>query len=132
MTDGRLVYIASPYAGDVKRNVAFAKAACRYAAASGCTPVAVHLMYPQFLDDRVPEEREQGTRMGLRVLAACDELWLCGERVSAGMQAEKTEAERLGIPRKGIPSSAVLPFLEQAEGQDQEKVFQELEEIKLC
>ena len=70
MTEGRLVYIASPYAGDVEGNVTFAKAACRYAAAKGYTPVAVHLMYPQFLDDRVPKEREAGLKMGRRVLAA--------------------------------------------------------------
>lgn len=95
MREERLVYLASPYAGDVEGNVAFAKAACRYATVSGCTPVAVHLMYPRFLDDRVQEERELGTRMGLRVLAVCDEIWLCGERLSAGMQAEKAEAERL-------------------------------------
>ena len=127
MREERLVYLASPYAGDVEGNVAFAKAACRYAAVSGCTPVAVHLMYPRFLDDRVPKERELGTRMGLRVLAVCDEIWLCGERLSAGMQAEKEEAKRLGIPIKVIPSSTILPFLEQIEGQEQE-----MEEIKLC
>ena len=31
MEHNKLVYIASPYSGDVERNVAFAKAACRYA-----------------------------------------------------------------------------------------------------
>lgn len=29
MERNKLVYIASPYSGDVERNVAFAKAACR-------------------------------------------------------------------------------------------------------
>lgn len=94
----RLVYIASPYAGDVEENVAFAKAACRYAAAQGCTPVAVHLMYPQFLDDRVSKEREEGLKMGRRMLAACEEIWLCGERMSAGMKAEDFDGERWIIP----------------------------------
>lgn len=94
----RLVYIASAYAGDVEGNVAFAKAAYRYAAAQGCTPVAVHLMYPRFLDDRVPKEREEGLKVGRRVLAACEEIWLCGERMSAGMKAEEAEAKRLGSP----------------------------------
>ena len=31
MEHNKLVYIASPYSGDVERNVAFAKAACRSA-----------------------------------------------------------------------------------------------------
>lgn len=121
MTEGKLVYIASPYAGDVEGNVAFAKAACRYAAAQGCTPVAVHLMYPRFLDDRVPKEREAGLKMGRRVLAACEEIWLCGERMSAGMKAEEAEAQRLGIPIRKVPSSDICSFQKQTEGQHREE-----------
>lgn len=98
MNENKLVYIASPYAGDVEANVAFAKAACRYAMGQEATPVAVHLLYPSMLDDNVPAEREAGIKMGLRVLEACDELWLCGSRMSHGMEAELTAAERLGIP----------------------------------
>ena len=53
MEHNKLVYIASPYSGDVERNVAFAKAACRYAMKQGVTPIASHLLYPQMLDDKV-------------------------------------------------------------------------------
>ena len=60
MEHNKLVYIASPYSGDVERNVAFAKAACRYAMNQGVTPIASHLLYPQMLDDGVPEERKSG------------------------------------------------------------------------
>ena len=102
-------------------NVTFAKAACRYAAAQGYTPVAVHLMYPQFLDDRVPKEREAGLKMGRRVLAACEEIWLCGERMSAGMKAEEAEAQRLGIPIRKVPSSDICSFQKQTEGQRREE-----------
>ena len=34
----KLVYICSPYAGDVENNIRFAKAACLYAAEHGCAP----------------------------------------------------------------------------------------------
>ena len=119
--ESRLVYIASPYAGDIERNVAFAKAACRYAVAQGCTPVAVHLMYPQFLDDCVPKEREVGLKMGMRVLAACDEIWLCGERISAGMKAEEAEAKRLSIPIRKVSSSDICFLQTQKEGQSREE-----------
>jgi hypothetical protein len=76
MSENKLVYICSPYAGEVRKNVEFAKAACRYAMEQNCTPVAVHLLYPQFLDDHDPVQREAGLSMGHRVLEACDELWL--------------------------------------------------------
>lgn len=75
MEHNKLVYIASPYSGDVERNVAFAKAACRYAMNQGVTPIASHLLYPQMLDDGVPEERKLGTDMGLRILKVCEEVW---------------------------------------------------------
>lgn len=102
MSSNKLVYIASPYAGDVEANVAFAKAACRYAMERGATPLAVHLLYPQILDDHVPAERESGIRMGLRVLEACDELWLCGGQLSHGMRAELAAAEQFGIPVRRV------------------------------
>ena len=84
MERNKLVYIASPYSGDVERNVAFAKAACRYAMNQGVTPIASHLLYPQMLDDGVPEERKLGTDMGLRILKVCEEVWVCGSELSSG------------------------------------------------
>lgn len=107
----KLVYIASPYAGDTERNIAFARAACRLAVDQGFVPVAAHLLYPQFLDDTVPVQRELGIRLGLKLLAACSELWLCGERISDGMQEEWKEAERLGMPVRRIPGYEVEPYL---------------------
>lgn len=103
----KLVYICSPYAGAVERNVRFAQEACRYAISQNCAPVAVHLLYPQLLDDLVPEERKIGIQMGLRVLTACDELWLCGSRISTGMRCELAEAKRLGIPVKKISKKQI-------------------------
>lgn len=102
MTERKLVYIASPYAGDVQENILAAQNACRYAMAQGAVPIAVHLMYPQILDDSSPGDREAGLQMGIRVLKACDELWLCGGRISAGMQRELDAAVQLGIPVRRI------------------------------
>lgn len=108
MTESRLVYIASPYAGDIQSNVEFAKAACRFAVAQGVTPIAAHLLYPQILDDQIPDERAAGVRMGLRVLRACDELWVCGDYISHGMQVELAAAKDWGIPVKQIQAEELL------------------------
>ncbi|GLC80668.1 DUF7768 domain-containing protein [Lacrimispora brassicae] len=98
----KLVYICSPYAGEIERNVRFAQDACRYAISQCCAPMAVHLLYPQLLNDAVPAEREAGIQMGLRVLAACEELW-----ISTGMSYEIAEAERLGIPIRRISAEQI-------------------------
>lgn len=65
--DPRLVIIESPYAGDVERNVAYARAAMRHSLALGEFPLASHLLYtqPGILDDNVPGERALGIEAGL-------------------------------------------------------------------
>lgn len=103
----KLVYICSPYAGDIETNIRFAKDACLYAAEHGCAPVGVHLLYPQILDDSIPAQRVIGIQMGLRVLASCDELWICGSRISHGMNCEIAEAERLGVLIRRISAEQI-------------------------
>ena len=88
-----------------------------FAVKQGVVPVAVHLMYPQILDDRIPVERKKGLDMGLRVLEACDEIWIFGERISEGMWQEWEEAEKLGIPVRMVSSDEVATFLEQVRRQ---------------
>ena len=78
----KLIYVASPYAGDVEKNVEYAKQACRTVMESGHAFFAPHLLYPSVLDDLVPEERQAGIEMGLTLLYRCDELWAFGPTVS--------------------------------------------------
>ena len=98
----KLIYIASPYAGDVEKNTGFAIHACRFCIAQGHTPVAPHLLYTRMLDDNDPAQREIGLNLGQQILRRCDELWVCGSRISNGMAAEIAEAENLGIPIKRV------------------------------
>jgi len=63
----RLVIIESPYAGDVERNIEYARACVRHSLSLGEAPIASHLLYtqPGILDDNIPEEREWGIDAGL-------------------------------------------------------------------
>jgi hypothetical protein len=98
----KMIYVASPYAGDVERNTEYAKLACRTVMEQGHAFFAPHLLYPAILDDSNPRERRLGMSMGLAMLSRCDELWAFGERISAGMSAELAEAKRLDIPVRRI------------------------------
>ena len=49
-----IVYICSPYAGDVSKNVENARRYSRFAVDSGCIPIAPHLLFPQFMNDENP------------------------------------------------------------------------------
>ena len=53
-----LVYVCSPYAGDVETNVKNAKRYSRFAVDENAIPVTPHLLYPQFMDDGNEAERE--------------------------------------------------------------------------
>lgn len=105
---GTIAYIASPLSGNIDENLQFARKACGYAAAQGAVPYAPHLLFTQFLDDNDPEQRDAGIRMGLQMLRRCDELWLCGDDISAGMSEEEKMARRLGVPVRTVSSQEIL------------------------
>ncbi|MBD3762627.1 hypothetical protein [Rhizorhabdus sp.] len=64
----KLVILESPYAGEVERNVAYARAALADCLRRGEAPIASHLLYtqPGVLDDDKPEERALGIEAGLQ------------------------------------------------------------------
>lgn len=72
----KLIYVASPYAGDIETNTQFAKKACRFVMNEGYAFFAPHLLYPQVLDEDNPDERQLGLNMGKEILGWCDELWV--------------------------------------------------------
>jgi hypothetical protein len=92
-----LVFICSPYAGDVERNLQNARRYCKYAVEQGAVPIAPHLIYPQFLDDRIKAQRSLGLYFGLVILEKCDEIWVFGSAISIGMRQEIERAQALGI-----------------------------------
>ena len=83
-----IVYICSPYAGDVEGNVAAARRYSRFAVGKGYIPIAPHLLFPPFMADTDPHERELGLFFGNAVMSKCSEVWVFGERISDGMAAE--------------------------------------------
>lgn len=98
----KIIYMASPYAGNVENNVEFAKRACRHVMEQGHAFFAPHLQYPKLLSDTNPQERQAGLDMGLAMLSRCDELWCYGSRISFGMHLEIEEANRLGVPVRRV------------------------------
>jgi len=105
----KLIYVASPYAGDVEANREYAKQACRFVAEQGRAFFCGHLLYPEILNDSDPHERQMGMEMGKVILGRCDELWCFGEMISPGMREEIAEAQRLGLTVRRV----LLPEQEQ-------------------
>ena len=94
----QLVFICSPYQGDINTNTIRVKRYARFAVAEKVVPVIPHLMYPRFLDEDDPGERALGLEMGLVLLEKCKALWVFGDVISAGMIAEIEKAKEIKIP----------------------------------
>ena len=93
-----LVFICSPFAGDVERNIENARRFSRFAVEQGAIPVAPHLLYPQFMDDNDKDERTLGLFFGSVLLSKCDAVWVFGEKISPGMKQELIKASKWNKP----------------------------------
>lgn len=89
-----LVYVCSPYAGDIENNVKNAKAYSRFAVENNAIPVTPHLLYPRFMNDNIDSEREKVMHFNHVLLGKCTELWVFGGVVSRGM------AREIGVAKK--------------------------------
>lgn len=88
-----IVYICSPFAGDIDTNVKAARAYSRFAVEAGYIPIAPHLLFPQFLNDADPQERQLGLFFGNALMSKCSEVWVFGKHISPVMEAEIERAK---------------------------------------
>ena len=99
------MYICSPYAGQIEKNIENARKYSRIAADRGFLPVAPHLLFPQFLDDSLEEDRQLGMFMGLVLLTKCAEIWVFGSEVTDGMSVEIDKAIQRDMPVRHFTES---------------------------
>ena len=88
-----LVYICSPYVGDIERNTYRARVFSRFAVEKKYIPIAPHLLCPQYLNEET--ERWLGLKMGIVFMGKCEEIWVFGDVISEGMAAEIDKAKRM-------------------------------------
>ncbi len=96
-----LIYICSPLRGfkssTMRDNINYVKEICNILIYKGYTPFAPHLYFTQFLDDRVPEERDMGIFHGKNMIKVCQEVWVFPKAgvISQGMKDEIQHAKDL-------------------------------------
>jgi hypothetical protein len=95
------VILESPYAGDIIRNVKYARMAVRDSLSRGEAPIASHLLYTQMgiLDDETQEERQWGIDAGLAWRGVAEKhVFYIDYGYSNGMQAALESSVNRGIP----------------------------------
>lgn len=100
------VYICAKLGGDVEENLKRVKDYTKYALMCGTAPVVPHF-YALCLDDRNPKEREIGMAAGLSLLWFCDELWIFGDEITEGMEAEIRFCRNLNIRTRKINENEI-------------------------
>lgn len=91
------VYLASPFRGDYDRNIRNAVEYSCLASECGVLPLAPHIIFSQWCNDTISQQREQGLKLGLALLEKCEELWVMGTEISQGMEGEIRFAKEYGI-----------------------------------
>lgn len=91
-----LVYICSPYSGDIETNAENARKYSHFAVDNNAIPFAPHLLLPQYMSEET--EREDAMLMNKVFLSKCDELWVFGKKITKGMTYEIEKAEKYSKP----------------------------------
>ena len=95
------VILESPYAGDIDRNVEYARACVRDSLSRDEAPIASHLLYTQkgILKDEIPEERMWGINAGLAWKEVAElHVFYIDYGYSRGMEYAKQYATENNIP----------------------------------
>lgn len=96
----QLVIVESPYAGDIKGNIKYAKMCIRDCLFRNEAPIASHLLYTQedMLDDSVSEERNLGIESGLEWYRVADKIIFYTDKGwSGGMKNALERAKTLKV-----------------------------------
>jgi hypothetical protein len=99
---GKVVFIAHAYRGDEEANLKRVEAYVRFAVSEGVYPCCPWYAMVRALDDSDEDIRAQGLRANFSILSRCDELWVCGDRITPGVQDEIDQAFLWRIPTRYI------------------------------
>lgn len=100
-----IAYISSPFKGDTYTNTEKGRKYSRIAYEHGYTPIAPHLLFPQFMDDSVPAERIDMQRINEVLIRKSYIMFVCGDIITDDMKNEMIYARKIGltvVPLDGI------------------------------
>lgn len=92
------VIVESPYAGDIDRNVKYARACLKDSLNRGEAPIASHLLYTQVIDDDDLSERHRGIEAGIVWLSVAYLVAVYSDLgISNGMKYAIEQASTMGV-----------------------------------
>ena len=84
-----LVYVCSPYRGNVDENIINARKYSRFTFDEKNIPITPHLLYPQLINDNDLFERNIAIhKINDVLIGLCKEMWVFGDVITEGMERE--------------------------------------------
>lgn len=96
----KLVILESPYAGEVLKNIQYARRCVQDSLFRGEAPIASHLLYTQdgILDDEIPSDRQLGIDAGLAWKTVAEATVVYADLgITKGMQYGIDQARKQGL-----------------------------------
>jgi len=106
---GKVVFIAHAYRGDPEANLRDVERYIRYAVEQGQHPCCSWYAMVHAFDDSDDTIRARGIATNFEIMSRCDELWVCGARITQGVEAEIDRAFSLRLPITYIDLDAPIP-----------------------
>jgi hypothetical protein len=97
------IIIESPYAGDIEKNVEYARKCIKDSLSKNEAPLASHLLYtqPGILNDRIPHERKKGIEAGYAYYDIVDYIVFYTDLgISSGMEKALERANEMSVKIK--------------------------------
>ena len=84
-----LVYVCSPYRGNVDENIINARKYSRFTFDEKNIPITPHLLYPHFINYNDLFERNIAIhKINYVLIGLCKEMWVFGDVITEGMERE--------------------------------------------
>ena len=99
------VYICHPFSADPEGNAKKVTEICRDLVAHGYIPIAPQIYLPQFMAEKT--QRDLAMKICVNLLWDCDEVFVFGLVISAGMADELSAARDSDIPVHGAAFTRV-------------------------
>lgn len=114
-----VVYICSPYSGDIDKNISNAEKFANWVYEIGQIPLTPHFLFPFIKKENDRKERSFAIYSGLELLRRCDYLFLfkTNKGITNGMQIELKYARNIHIPVVKINTNIVWHILNMISGE---------------
>ena len=110
------IYVCAPFGEDVETEFENSVRYYDFTLKSDCVPVGPHAL-AKMIGDRNTVDIKQMRQAGMSLLWFCDEMWVFGDRITEGMQAEILFCKNMKIKTRKIKENEIKKVIGEDENE---------------